>query len=34
VNLSDFFAVIVTSCASSPLSYSVQQEKSTRGSVP
>jgi hypothetical protein len=30
----DFFALIVPSCAGSSVSYSVQQEKSTCGSVP
>ncbi|CAA9446081.1 MAG: hypothetical protein AVDCRST_MAG80-1785 [uncultured Rubrobacteraceae bacterium] len=34
VNPSDFFALIVTSHAGSSASYSVQQEKSTRSSVP
>src|SRR5215207_4354936 len=34
VNPLDFFALIVTSCAGSPMSYYVQQEKSTRGSLP
>src|ERR671916_101482 len=34
VNPLDFFALIVPSCAGSSVSYSVQQEKSTCGSLP
>jgi hypothetical protein len=34
VNPLDFFALIVPSCAVSPVSCCVEQEESTRGPVP